>query len=237
MLGATDALVRAVAGTAVVATLLVGTTTATTTAAADFTPISTQAATDALRQSTAQVMAFGCDLERHDGTVVALAGGTLLTNAHVVAGSRLVDIVADGRPTEVGGGPMVGVVGDVATVTVAGPPLAALALAPADPAPGSAVRVAGYPSGPSDQPQPGLSVIATSVLDYIPGTAVDQPGTVMRLAASVRPGMSGGPVLDASGRVAGIVFGDEEPTGEGLVIPASELRRLLAPGSLVPSTC
>jgi len=228
---------RAAAGTAVVAGLLVSTPITTTTAAADFTPISAQAATDALQRATAQVMAFGCDLERHDGTVVALAGGTLLTNAHVVAGSRLVDVVADGRPTEEGGAPMVGVVGDVATVTVAEPPLATLPLASADPAPGSVVRVAGYPSGPSGQPQPGLTVLTTSVVDYVPGPAVDQPGTVMRLAASVRPGMSGGPVLDASGRVAGLVFGDEVPTGEGLAIPASELRRLLAPGSLVPSSC
>jgi len=234
--GATGALARAATATAVVVLLLLSTPTTTTTAAADFTPISTQAATDALHRATAQVMAFGCDLEQRDGTVVAVAGGTLVTNAHVVAASRVIDVAPDDGPTEVGGA-MVAAAGDVATVNVGGPPLAPLALAPSDPPPGSPVRVAGFPSAPPGQPQPGLTVLTTTVLDYIPGAAVDQHGRVMRLAASVRPGMSGGPVLDASGRLAGIVFGDEMPTGEALVIPVSQLRRLLAPGSLVASSC
>jgi hypothetical protein len=59
----------------------------------------------------------------------------------------------------------------------------------------------------------------------------------MRLANPVRPGMSGGPVLDGSGRLAGIVFGNELPTGEALAVPVSQLRRLIGADSFVPVAC
>src|SRR5579862_7778973 len=109
------------AGSALVMLVVVGTPTRTTPAGADFTPVGADAALATLQRSTAQVMAFGCDLERHDGTAVAVAGGQLLTNAHVVEGSRLVDIVPDDAATEVGGEPMVADAGDVALVAGSGP--------------------------------------------------------------------------------------------------------------------
>ena len=234
---AARACLRATAGAGLVVFLLVGTPTKTTPAAADFTPVTAQVATAALHRSTAQIMAFGCDMERHDGTAVAVDGGVLLTNQHVVAGSRLVDVVAEGQPTEVGGQPLVADAGDVATVTEPGPPLPALPLAPEDPLAGTTVRVAGYPSALPGERAPGLTIVTTQVVDYVAGPTLDQPWPVMRLAAPVRPGMSGGPVLDASGRLAGIVFGNEVPTGQALVIPVSQLRRLLADHAFVPVAC
>ena len=112
-----------------------------------------------------------------------------------------------------------------------------MALANGDPAPGTLVRVAGYPSAPTGQRDPGFTVIQTSILDYVRGAEVGEPWPVMRLANPVRPGMSGGPVLDASGRLAGIVFGNELPTGEALAVPASQLRRLLGTNAFVPVAC
>jgi S1-C subfamily serine protease len=229
--------VRAATGGAVVVFLLVGTPTKTTPAGADFTPVTAQGATAALHRSTAQIMAFGCDMQRHEGTAVSVGGGMLLTNQHVLAGTRLVDVIADGQPTEVGGQPLVATAGDVATVAEPGPALPALPMAAADPDAGSPVRVAGYPSALSGQREPGLTIVDTQVVDYVPGAVVGQPWPVMRLANAVRPGMSGGPVLDASGKLAGIVFGNELPTGEGLAIPVSVLRRLLASNSFVPVAC
>ena len=231
------AFVRAVAAGALVALLLVVRPTRTTPASADFTPLTAGQATALLHRSTAQIMAFGCDMERVEGTAVAVADGELLTNQHVVAGSRLVDVVGDDQATQIGGEPLVATAGDVATVPEPGPELPALALAAGDPVPGTVVRVAGYPSGPSGQRDPGFTVIQTSVVDYVPGAAVGQPWPVMRLANSVRPGMSGGPVVDGSGRLAGIVFGNELPTGEALAVPVSELRRLLGTNSFVPVAC
>jgi S1-C subfamily serine protease len=231
------AFVRAAAAGALVTVLLVVRPTRTTPASADFTPLTEPQATALLRRSTAQIMAFGCDMERVDGTAVAIDGGMLLTNQHVVAGSRLVDVLGDDQATQTGGEPLVATAGDVATVAEPGPILPAVPLAPADPAPGTVVRVAGYPSVPSGERDPGFTVIQTSVVDYVPGIEVGQPWPVMRLANPVRPGMSGGPVLDASGRLAGIVFGNELPMGQALAIPASELRRLIGTNSFVPVAC
>jgi S1-C subfamily serine protease len=226
------ALARAAVGTALAALVVAGTPTHTTPAGADFTPIDAQAALAALRRSTAQVMAFGCNLERHDGTAVAVGGGLLLTNAHVVAGSRLVDIVPDAAATQVGGQPLVADAGDVAVVADPGLAPAGLPLAAHDPPPGSSVRVAGFPAG-----APGLTIATMQVTDYVDGRALGEPWPVMRLAAGVRAGMSGGPVLDAAGQLAGIVFGNELPDGRALAVPGSQLRRLLAGHRFAPTSC
>jgi S1-C subfamily serine protease len=49
----------------------------------------------------------------------------------------------------------------------------------------------------------------------------------MRVTNSVRPGNSGGPLLDSSGEVVGVVFGVEISTQDGLVIPVSALSQYL----------
>ncbi|HVM66120.1 MAG TPA: serine protease [Acidimicrobiales bacterium] len=225
-------LTRMAAGSALLLSIVVGTPTRTTPAGADYTPVDAQAALAALQRSTAQVMAFGCNLERHDGTAVAVAGGQLLTNAHVVEGSRLIDVVPDNAATQVGGQPLVADAGDVAVVTGAGQAPPALTLAAQDPAPGTTVRVAGFPAG-----APGLMMMTMQVTDYVAGGAVGEPWPVIHLSSGVRPGMSGGPVLDPAGHLAGILFGNELPDNRALAVPASQLRHLLAGHDFVPTSC
>ena len=52
-------------------------------------------------------------------------------------------------------------------------------------------------------------------------------GPVLRINAEVRPGNSGGPLLDRRGRVAGVVYAVELSTGLGLAIPMSTVNDLL----------
>lgn len=58
----------------------------------------------------------------------------------------------------------------------------------------------------------------------------------MRLDVRADPGDSGGPVVDATGRLVGIVYATERVTQMALVIPTSALRRVLA-GDLAPRRC
>jgi len=204
----------------------------------DFTPVSASRAAELITRSTVQLLAFGCDLHREQGSAVVIGPGRLITNDHVAGRSRLVDVVAPGLPLAVGTPSSATGSADVASVIVPGLALPGLTLAPDNALVGSTVRLAGYPAAPDGQRQPGLVISEEHVLDYVAGAPLGEPGTVMRLSGAARVGMSGGPVLDDAGRLAGIVFGNEVATGRALVIPASVLRKLLTTaGSFAPSTC
>jgi S1-C subfamily serine protease len=66
---------------------------------------------------------------------------------------------------------------------------------------------------------------------------VDDAGGTMRLDTPVTPGMSGGPVLDRSGRLAGLLYGEQSPTNDALVIPVSVLRTVIDAGLSAGSSC
>ena len=228
---------RLATGAALAAAVVGVPASATISARDDFEPVSAVRAEQLIRGATVQILAFGCNLQRRDGSAVAIGPARLLTNRHVVGASRIVDVVADGYPTTVADPPTVATAGDVATVTARGLDLSGLMLASADPPAGTPVRLAGYPSAPADQAGPGLVIENLKVVDYLPGSSVGQPWPIMRLSGEARPGMSGGPVLDDRGRLAGVVFGNELPTGDALAVPASALRRLVSSGAFVPDAC
>jgi S1-C subfamily serine protease len=229
---------RLATGAVLVVAVVAVPASATISSRYDFEPVTPQRADQLIRGSTVQLEAFGCNLQRRVGSAVAIAPGRLISNAHVVGGSRIVDVIADGYPTIVADPPTVAAPGgDLGMVTAPALALPGVPVALADPFVGSVVRLGGYPSAAPGHAGPGLVVAAVRVVDYLPGSAVGQPWPVMRLSGAARPGMSGGPVLDQRGRLAGVVFGNELPTGDALAIPASVLRRLLAARSFVPAGC
>jgi hypothetical protein len=148
----------------------------------------------------------------------------------------LVDLVADGYPTTASPTWAVATAGDVATVSAPLTGVPTIGLAPTDPKIGSTVLLGGYPHAAGQQ-DPGLVIDQMSVVGFLAGSEIGEPWRVLRLSGSARQGMSGGPVLDASGHLAGILFGNEIPTGNALVIPASALRSLLRADAFVPSGC
>jgi S1-C subfamily serine protease len=223
---------KAATGVLVAAVVVLTTAAPTIPSGFDYQPMPRAQVDRILTAATVKLVALGCDLSVRTGTAVAIGSGRLMTNKHVVDGSRQVDAIPDVGPytpgvTSVSQGQV-----DLATVRTPGLNLEGIPLAPHDPSPGALVVFAGYPG------QDSLTIATGKVVDYAKGATVGQAVPVMRLAAVARPGMSGGPVLDGRGHLAGLIFGSESPSGYVLALPASALRSLLDhAGSFVPGRC
>lgn len=164
------------------------------------------------------------------GTGFAIGPDHILTNAHVVGGASTVSIEASGgsvRATVVDYNPDQ----DLAVLYAPGLGLSALTFA-ADPLPAQAdAIVLGYPLGGPFTVSPARVRSITE----LSGPDIYQSKTVRRqvylLRALVRPGNSGGPVIDADGEVIGVVFGaaiDDADTGFALT--AAEVAGTVAAG-------
>lgn len=158
----------------------------------------------AAERSVVQVIGLGCG-GKVEGSGFVVAPGVVVTNAHVVAGVgqlTVLDSTGKHSATVVHFDPNE----DLAVLKVTTLKAPALATDTGTVAPGAAGAVLGYPGG-----GPLLEADAV-VLDET--TAVGQniynQGTVRRaiyeVAANIQPGNSGGPLITADGRVAGIVF-------------------------------
>lgn len=226
-------LARVVVVVAVATGFVVGRAAPTLSARLDILPISADEASRRLDASTVELVALGCDLAQRQGTAVVVASGRVLTNEHVVGAFRSLDVAATGQPVIAASIALVNRTVDLALVSVGGLASNPLVLSPFDPEPGEAVWLAGFPHDPRQAGgtmlDSGLVVIMARVVDNVHGT--------MRLDVPVTPGMSGSPVLDRSGRLAGLIYGVQSPTNDALVIPASVLRSVISAGMSAGQTC
>lgn len=157
------------------------------------------------------------------GSGWALDAHTLVTNRHVVAGAERLEVeTGDGHSLTVSAA-QAGVLGDLAYVEVKDE-LPVVARTDAAVAPGEEVAAVGYPLGGP------FTITRGVVVDAVDGTSFDVPGTVLRITAEVRPGNSGGPLLDSRGRVVGIVYAIENATGLGLAMPMKTVDTLITDG-------
>ncbi|MEN0084930.1 MAG: MarP family serine protease [Leifsonia sp.] len=170
--------------------------------------------------------ACGVDSE---GSGWVVQRGRVVTNAHVVAGASSVVVRESGstsveRATLVAFDPS----RDLAVLDVTDLNAPALDIGP-DLTAGAAAWAAGYPG---DGP---FTISPQRVRDRITarGTDIYQSGSVDRdiysLRGVVRPGNSGGPLLDAEGDVAGVVFARSATDPEtGYALTLAELRPVLS---------
>jgi S1-C subfamily serine protease len=155
--------------------------------------------------------------------------GLVVTNAHVVAGENDTRVLPRGE----GGGLSAHTVAfvprdDIAILRVDGLNAPALTMAN-DPGAGTSGAILGFPlDGPFDV-RPGRLGVTR---DVVTQDAYGQ-GPVRRRIASlrgaVRPGNSGGPMIDGSGRVIATIFAatTSGPRG-GYGVPNSVVRRVLS---------
>ncbi len=158
-----------------------------------------------------------------EGSGFVYAPGRVMTNAHVVAGTSSVKVVTTA------GALAAKVVlydpdRDVAVISVPGLQAAALSFAPAPAKRSEDSLVLGYPKdGPFDAEAARIRDTQRVRGDNIYG----DPGVVREIyaiRALVRSGNSGGPLIDSSGRVLGVVFATAiDASDTGFVLTAAEV--------------
>jgi S1-C subfamily serine protease len=157
------------------------------------------------------------------GSGFAITRHVLVTNRHVVAGARDLQVNTwDGHDDAVSTAE-VGVLGDLGIATTVDA-LPHVALFGPRAVGGDVVTVVGYPLGGPLEFAKGV------VVDRVDGTPFGINGAVLRITARVKHGNSGGPVLDSRGRVVAVVFAIETATGLGLAIPDDTLVALAQAG-------
>jgi S1-C subfamily serine protease len=163
--------------------------------------------------------------------------GIVVTNAHVVAGVR--DARVDRRDGKYLSADVVGfdVRNDVAVLRVRG--LAGRPLEVAEPRAGTAVAILGYPENGSLTATPTRIGQTTNVVTDDAYGRGPIKRTVTTLRGLVRHGNSGGPVVDAAGRVRTTVFAQRVGSTGGYGVPVAAVRDALAatPRQVDPGPC
>lgn len=161
------------------------------------------------------------------GSGFAVASGLVVTNVHVVAGAQSIT-VTDGGGTHAAKVAAQDSANDVAILRVEGLAAPPLELSRATVANGAPGVVMGYPGGGP------LTIDSAVVLQRLPmvqddqGRTVSQARDAYRIRATVRPGNSGGPLLDTQGRVIGIVSAESRVAGDqGYALTLGPLEALL----------
>jgi hypothetical protein len=181
------------------------------------------------RRSVVRVFGTACGLGV-EGTGWVAAPDLVVTNAHVVAGETDTAVQISGVGPSLSAHAVVfDPRNDVAILSVAGlsvPPLPMAAAAP----PGSSAAILGYPlDGPFDA-EPGrvgqTQTVATQDA-YGRGHVLR---TITALRGRVRPGNSGGPMVDSRGQVVATVFAALTGTSRagGFAVPDVVVRHELA---------
>ncbi|HEY5195167.1 MAG TPA: MarP family serine protease [Solirubrobacteraceae bacterium] len=165
-------------------------------------------------RSVVRVLGTACGLAIEGSGWVAQPG-VVITNAHVVAGEHDTTVEIGGDEPELSAYAIAfDPTDDIAVLRVPGLSLPSLALVP-DPPPGRAGAILGYPEdGPFDARPGRIGTTQQIITDDAYGR-----GPVSRLLTPlrglVRPGNSGGPLVDREGHVLTTVFASTTGGGPG----------------------
>ena len=176
-------------------------------------------------RSVVRVLSTACDLGI-EGSGWAVAPGLIVTNAHVVAGAEDTTVTTQ-EGAELDATPVYYDTHDDLALLRVGADVPALKISSRRPV-GSDAAVLGYPeNGPYSLSPARVGETRETVSEDSYGRGpVDREITA--LAGSVRSGNSGGPLVNAGGRVVGIVFATTTSGSPGgFAIPAELVRGAL----------
>jgi S1-C subfamily serine protease len=180
---------------------------------------------EAARRSVVRIVGVACGVGV-EGSGWIVARGLVVTNAHVVAGISRPSVDRQGgrvrRATVVAFDPT----NDLALLRVPG--LVGRPLRLAKPESDVAVVVLGFPQNGPYRAVPGRlgSTASALVRDAYGHFPVARSVTAIR--SDIRPGNSGGPVVDAAGRVRAVVFARRAKFDGGFGVPAQLVSALIS---------
>ena len=174
---------------------------------------------DAIQRMAVRIRNIGCGTVS-TGSGFAIDEYTLITNRHVVADARVLQVSThDGRDVEVDAASSAKLA-DIAVIRTASALADAPRLADRDPEVGDEVTIVGFPEG--RQLTVTTGVVKGRRLDPVH----ENLGEVLVTNALVEPGSSGSAALNAAGEVVGVVYA-KTAGGMSLLVPVSWLRALL----------
>ena len=171
-----------------------------------------RAAAEAAGASTLKVVAIGCG-QIQEGSGFVAAPGLVVTNAHVVAGTRTVN-VEDSQRTYQATVVLFDPEFDLAVLRIPGLPDRPLSIDAGDVGRGTRAAVLGYPGGGP------FTAVSAGVVQQFEAVGLDIYGqqttsrSVYEIEAVVRPGNSGGPLVETNGTVIGVVFSRSVDNGD-----------------------
>lgn len=172
---------------------------------------------EAAKRATLEVFNTGCEFDA-TGSGVLIAKDILVTNRHVVQGARSLEVSAPGGTKipvaswEVSTSDDLAILRLGASANLGGE----LTLATHAAVPGDLVAALGYPLGGP------LKAGSGRVVDLGDGLGDSQ---MIRASMDVLPGNSGGPLIDTSGEVVGLIRAIDLVEGWALAIPVARVAR------------
>jgi S1-C subfamily serine protease len=155
------------------------------------------------------------------GSGFAVDEHTLVTARHVVDDTRSVQVSTYDGHEVLTSSSLVAVDADLAIVRTTDPLPTSAELAEDDPQVGDRITVVGYPLG-------GALTVTKGHVTGTRSDPLDENAVAVLIAdAHVEPGSSGSPVLDADGRVAGVVYAKGTSDTTTYFVPVSRLRSML----------
>ena len=154
-------------------------------------------------QAVVKVTSLGCG-GLVTGSGFAIGDGYVVTNAHVVSGTSQHRVMAPGGPELSASVVYFDTRRDFALLSV--PDLGSPGLGFAPASRGTQAAVIGYPGGGPEKIEPAVVDGAVEALGRDIYSTTQVTRQVYVIQGKVRPGNSGGPLVDLEGRVLGIVF-------------------------------
>lgn len=178
--------------------------------------------------STVRIAGATCGL-RATGTGFVVAPGYVVTNAHVIAGARGIQVTGatgthDAEPV------LFDPELDIALLRVPSLNAPALSLAASDPERGAVGATLGYPGGG------GLRIVPAAVAGAYPAVGRNIYGEgrirrqILEIRAEIDRGNSGGPLMLADGTVGGVVFAEARSDPDvGYALSPTEVAARIGP--------